>query len=228
MWMDWARESNRIGGAFGAPRSRRTLVAIVAVAIVGGDLAELVPFHSSARILPVALACLAAGFFTGWDRKSLGLLASPLQGWWYWVRATLLIGVVMGVLLGAYIAIVFVVDPAAFEVLPMGDTEYVWRWIVGACVSAPLVEEAIYRWVLCVGLVSCLGRTPTIIASGLVFGFLHVRYGNPSPENLLGGFILAWTFFKSGTLAVPIALHAVGNGAIIVGHGVYYLLVSAS
>ena len=47
--------------------------------------------------------------------------------------------------------------------------------------------------------------------SGLIFAVLHAVYGNASPENLLGGFILMWVFLKSETIIVPIALHSLGN-----------------
>jgi membrane protease YdiL (CAAX protease family) len=38
-----------------------------------------------------------------------------------------------------------------------------------------------------------------------------VIYCNPSPENLVGGFFLAWAYLKSGGLAVPVLLHGLGN-----------------
>jgi membrane protease YdiL (CAAX protease family) len=56
-----------------------------------------------------------------------------------------------------------------------------------------------------------LGARLCIGVSGVIFAGLHFLYGNPSPENLLGGFILTWANLKSGTLIVPISLHAVGN-----------------
>ena len=58
--------------------------------------------------------------------------------------------------------------------------------------------------------------------SGTIFAGLHVLYGSPSPENLLGGFILSWAFLKSGTLIVPIALHSLGNLCAFVDQVAYF------
>ena len=33
----------------------------------------------------------------------------------------------------------------------------------------------------------------------------------PGPDNLIAGFFLAWAFLKSGSIIVPLALHALGN-----------------
>ena len=52
-------------------------------------------------------------------------------------------------------------------------------------------------------------------ASGLLFGGLHVLYGNPGPDNLVAGFFLAWAILKSGSILVPLALHALGNLCVI-------------
>jgi hypothetical protein len=46
---------------------------------------------------------------------------------------------------------------------------------------------------------------------------LHVVYGNPSPENMVGGFFLAWTFLKSETILIPVILHSVGYSIALAG-----------
>ena len=43
------------------------------------------------------------------------------------------------------------------------------------------------------------------------FAALHVAYGNPSPENLVGGFLLGWVYLKSETILLPVLLHSLGN-----------------
>jgi uncharacterized protein len=55
------------------------------------------------------------------------------------------------------------------------------------------------------------GPWRAIAASGAVFALLHVAYGNPSPENLLGGFFLAWAYLRSGSVWLPVLLHSAGN-----------------
>ncbi len=79
------------------------------------------------------------------------------------------------------------------------------------CVIAPVSEEVLYRLALGAPAVALIGPRWTIIVGGLIFAGLHSLYGNPSPENMLGGFILTWAFLKSETLIVPIAMHSLGN-----------------
>jgi CAAX protease family protein len=79
------------------------------------------------------------------------------------------------------------------------------------CVFTPLHEEAVYRLALCVPLAALSRPWTAIVLSGLIFGLLHFLYGNPSPENLVGGFFLAWAFLKSGSIYVPVLLHSLGN-----------------
>jgi uncharacterized protein len=82
-------------------------------------------------------------------------------------------------------------------------------------VLAPLKEEAIYRLGVCVPLTPWLGPRAAIAVSGLVFAGLHFAYGNPSPENLVGGFFLAWAYLKSETILVPVLLHGLGNLCVL-------------
>lgn len=39
---------------------------------------------------------------------------------------------------------------------------------------------------------------------------------------MLGGFILSWAFLKSGTLIIPISLHALGNLCVFLGNVGYF------
>jgi membrane protease YdiL (CAAX protease family) len=90
-------------------------------------------------------------------------------------------------------------------------------------VIAPLVEESIYRLVLCFPTTAAIGSTGTIILSGTIFAGLHFVYGNPSPDNCLAGYVLTWAYLKSGSLLVPITLHSFGNCvAFAVQFGVWY------
>lgn len=157
----------------------------------------------------VALVALAAllGLANG-DLPSFGLNA-PTGGWRMWIRFTLVLGILACVCIaaaaGVWLAIggeLPLVTTAPSEIVPA---------FVRMCLLAPVLEEAIYRVVLCAPLAVAIGPWRTVAVSGITFGFLHVIYGNPSPENLLGGFFLAWAYLRSGSLYVPLLLHAVGN-----------------
>jgi membrane protease YdiL (CAAX protease family) len=54
------------------------------------------------------------------------------------------------------------------------------------------------------------------------FALLHHRYGNLSPENALAGLLLGWAYLRSGSLALPILLHSVGNALVFLA--VYFVM----
>ena len=91
--------------------------------------------------------------------------------------------------------------------------------------DAPILEESVYRLALCVPLAALCGPRWTIAVSGAVFAALHFVYGNPGPDNFIAGYFLAWAYLKSGTLMIPMALHALGNACVIALHvGTWYWL----
>jgi membrane protease YdiL (CAAX protease family) len=90
------------------------------------------------------------------------------------------------------------------------------------CVTAPLAEEVVYRLAFCPPFAALLGGRLCVLLNGSLFGGLHVLYGNPSPENLLGGFILCWAYLKSETLLVPLLLHAGGNACAFLANVAYF------
>ena len=154
----------------------------------------------------IAVTILAA--LAGWRRDAVGLRLRPRQGWWWWIRLALALGVV-----GLVLAIVFVaLFPPEFPYQPGDPLHRIY--MVG--LSAPLFEETIHRLAFCTAAVAGAGRWPTIAASGLLFGALHIAYGNPDPSNMVGGFILAWAFLESGSILVPVALHSLGNLGLLV------------
>jgi membrane protease YdiL (CAAX protease family) len=171
----------------------------------------------------VALVALAINLrLVQGDTASIGLVM-PLQGWRYWSRMALLIGLVVAacilVGLGAWILSgqelpIYATDP--------GD---LGASFLRMCVFAPVLEETTYRLVVCVPLCVWLGPWKAVAVSGLAFGGLHVTYGNPSPENLVGGFFLAWAYLKSQSIVVPVLLHGLGNLAALAAQvGTWYWL----
>lgn len=86
-------------------------------------------------------------------------------------------------------------------------------------VAAPIVEETVNRGVIFTYIRSRFGGAAGIVISGLIFGIGH------APELMLNativGFLLAILYNRSGTLWMPIILHAIMNGILIV---LYFLL----
>lgn len=149
------------------------------------------------------------------DLASVGLTSKPVQGWGYWVRATLLIGLaVLGCIAVGLSAWLLLGRKVPVYTIPPNS---IATSFLHMCVFAPVLEEATYRLALCVPFAGRSRPWTAIVVSGLVFGGLHVLYGNPSPENLVGGLFLAWAYLKSGTIYVPVLLHSLGNFVVWVG-----------
>ncbi|HUG92482.1 MAG TPA: CPBP family intramembrane glutamic endopeptidase [Planctomycetaceae bacterium] len=209
--------------------SRRNLVtaSCVAVFAIAADLAIVwwVPWpeYLQARWTVALVALVAQVRLAGGDLPSLGLVLQPAQGWWYWARMTLWIGLAVAVIivvgLGAWVL--------AGGELPVYTTppERIGTSFLLMCVYAPLQEETLYRLVLCVPLAVALGPWGAIVASGMAFAVPHVLSGIASPENLFGGLFLAWAYLKSGSISIPLLLHSLGNLLVLAAQvaGWYWL-----
>jgi membrane protease YdiL (CAAX protease family) len=206
-----------------------TATAVAALA-VAADLALVlwnrVPVSSEGRgVLALVAFAIILRLVQG-DTASIGFVM-PVQGWSYWCRATLL----LGLLVAACIVVGLGAWALSGHELPIyaTDPHDLGTSFLRMCVFAPVLEEATYRLVVCVPLSACLGPWKAIAASGLAFGGLHVAYGNPSPENLVGGFFLAWTYLKSESIVIPVLLHGLGNGVVLAGQvGTWYWLRSVA
>jgi membrane protease YdiL (CAAX protease family) len=211
-----------------SPRRLRVTTA-VAVLVVIADFVFVLwgryPVSDGRWALALA-ALIAYVWLADGDRMSLGIKI-PIQGWSYWGLMTL------------------VIECALLTCLVVGLGAWVWTGhkvplyptspgnlgpaFLHMCMFAPVLEEAIYRLVICVPLSARFGPKTAIAISGLAFGGLHVAYGNPSPENLVGGFFLAWSYLKSESIVVPVLLHSLGNlTALATQLGVWYWLSSTT
>ncbi len=155
------------------------------------------------------------------DLPTMGIRLRPIQGFRYWALATALLGAAISafLLLALAAALLTGYPIHLYEIRPV-DLRIMF---VQMCVLAPIIEEATYRFGLCTGLVPVLRPWGTIFVSGMIFGALHVVYGNPGPDNLIAGYFLAWAYLKSGTILVPVVLHSLGNLCVLVMHfGMWY------
>ena len=81
---------------------------------------------------------------------------------------------------------------------------------IAVVVAAPLAEEVFYRGLIFGGL-QRWGFWPAALISGAVFSGVHFDVGSFIPFFLIG-VLLAWLFWRSGSLWESIALHALYNG----------------
>jgi membrane protease YdiL (CAAX protease family) len=130
----------------------------------------------------------------------------------------------MGILFGLVIgAVAIAVVPILYfwgitPLLPQVSTQHLPGYFLFVCIYAPLVEEVIYRSLLAAAIEPTFGSTGTIIAGGVIFAAAHVVNGNPGPDNQIAGFLLMWAFLRSGTILVPLAMHAAGNMVAVMVH----------
>lgn len=216
--IDGPVRASPVGRAAGLSWPRRAAALAVAGLVVGVDLAGLVPFDADLRRLLPALGAAALGLwlFRG-DTAAWGLRPAPIQGWAWWLRTGLLLGLGVLVVVGAVGGILLLVGgpvhwPAYRTWGELGD------WAVQGCLVAPVVEEAVYRLALCPPLAAVLGPRTAVAVSTVLFAVLHVQYGKPSPDNFAGGLVFAWAYMASGSLVVPMLLHAAGNLAVVLNH----------
>ena len=79
-----------------------------------------------------------------------------------------------------------------------------------ACVLAPLAEELIFRAGLYRFVRQKLGRAPALLISGLCFGALHGSWAGFLPLAVLG-MLLAVVYEATGSIRIPIIVHALFN-----------------
>ena len=79
--------------------------------------------------------------------------------------------------------------------------------VVGA---APFAEELFFRGFLYGGLRRRLSVLPAALLSGVLFAIAHLDPGLIVPFTLVG-FVLAFTYERTGTLVAPIGVHFVFN-----------------
>jgi uncharacterized protein len=184
------------------------VVAHVLLPLYGRRMSQ---WASPEEFVPVAvlLALVLVVCLEGGSSPSLCLKPRPSQGWEYWVRLACWFGL-------AIIAITLVAVGVLWAVgrsvpIPRTSPDHFAARLFGFCLFAPVVEELVYRALLTHALAGKMSDWALIATSGLLFGLVHVLYGNPGPDNLVAGFFLQWSLLKSGTILVPMAMHCAGN-----------------
>jgi membrane protease YdiL (CAAX protease family) len=199
-----------IGSAIASRSLPAVGCALVGVCAAVADLYLASEGSSYARRwIPGLLAFGVLFVLSGRDPMTLGLRARPIQGCAFWIKASgiALLGITLA------IGLVFLVMKLLGVAIPVYTTapSQVPAALLHMCVNAPLAEETVYRAVICVAFVPLLRPWGTVVVSGALFALLHVIYGNPSPENAMGGLVLAWAYLRSGTILLPLLWHSLGN-----------------
>ena len=165
---------------------------------------------------PITAICsiLLLAFLARWDLASLGFTLQPRQGFRYWIKATILIGLAVVLFTGIVSVLFWTFDITVTN--PKLIPYFLHDATIIGCIKAPLLEECLYRVVLCVPLAAIVGSRWTIFISGIIFAALHFVYQIPRPDNFIAGYFLAWAFLKSGSILIPVVIHSLGNACVIV------------
>ena len=213
------------GSRLGLTRPRLAVALAAALAAVAADLLIVSRgLPSWTRTIPFAAAVALYGHLAGWNGEALGLRIRPAKGLVYWVKAALVMGALVLAACGGAWLVLRALGRTAPMPTPFGSRAEMLNWLLSACVAAPIVEEGVYRFALCLPVAAAAGKWPAILVSGAAFAALHFVAGNPSPDNIVAGFLFAWAFLESRSLLVPIALHSLGN--LCVGAVRAYLMIA--
>ena len=207
-----------IGQALHGSQGRTIAALVLAVLTITVDFCicqnAYLRFFGYHRPIIALCSILILSFLARWNLVLLGVTLQPRQGFLYWIKATLLIGLMVAL----FTVIVLVLFRAFGFTIPNPKlASYFLRdAIIIGCIKAPLLEECLYRVVLCAPLAALVGSRWTIFISGIIFAALHFVYHIPAPDNFIAGYFLAWAFLKSGSILIPVVLHSLGNACVIV------------
>jgi membrane protease YdiL (CAAX protease family) len=167
----------------------------------------------------LTLVVLSWWLWSGRPATAVGL--GVPGGWAFWIGAIVAIG--LGTALGRQVATVRSSAEARAQVLkqfsgvpalmvPRDSTER--RQWIGLSLTAGLCEEVLYRGFLIWYLMTLLPAMTAVILSAVVFGVAHLYLGwavGVLRATIVGG-VLGAAYLVTGTLWVPIALHAILDG----------------
>lgn len=202
-----------------APRQVAVCLTLALAALAGPRALGLHSFRAYLWLAALtAAAAVALCVARDWNAAELGLTLRPRPAIRYWIAA----GLWMSAAVLAAIAAALVLARRGFDpfglcpapVPPLTPLEL----SLTAAVH-PVLEEALFRFVLCGALVGRVSQGTNVATSGFAFAVSHVVLGGIGPDSAVGGFLLAWAFLRGGSIAVPIALHALGNVGLAALYG---------
>ena len=185
-----------------------------------------------AVVADILLVIKVSGFSYSWTRAILPVIAlllidqqrrqrpskgwpsrHPNGGWRLWAKVSLIVTGWALLFWSALFGVSALVSWAPH--FPQLDPQQVPSLLLPGCVSSPLVEEGVYRLLLCTALSTRFRHRTIIIISGTAFAALHLAYGNLALTNFVAGYLLSWAYLMSGSLWLTVLWHGFGNLAIL-------------
>ena len=93
----------------------------------------------------------------------------------------------------------------SFDILQSG-----WGGILAIAIVGPVLEELLFRGAITKALLQQYNPTKAILISALLFGAFHINPAQILPAFLIG-ILLAWTYYKTGSLIPCIFMHILNN-----------------
>jgi membrane protease YdiL (CAAX protease family) len=211
-----------IGLSPSVPRRTRRAAAAIGLALLAVDLTgtrlgwwrDIIVL----RLVPPAIAAILL-MLLGARREQLGLRWPPLPSLRFWLRG---VAVLVGGLAVLLLVALAVAARLNLRIVPFPPG---YHRALDAIVLAPVFEETIWRFAMLPALVSAVGPRWAIVIDGAGLAALHFVYGMAAPDNFVGGYFFAWVFLRSGSIALPLALHIGANAFAIVGQLVAWQLL---
>jgi membrane protease YdiL (CAAX protease family) len=171
--------------------------------------------------IEVLIVASGALLWTKWSNLDLGLRAPAMRAVWAW-----------SLLFLAWIAIeqvIIAVRPPGMGSEWQGELERLplAKYLLLLLLLAPVEEELLFRGALFSALMRRWGSTVAIVVPSVLWGLMHIHYGPWLAVSIAGsGVVLAIIRLKSGSLYVPMVLHAGANLLDIIGPNI--LLVATT
>ncbi len=97
----------------------------------------------------------------------------------------------------------------SFDILQSG-----WGGILAIAIIGPVLEELLFRGAITKALLQQYNPTKAILISALLFGVFHINPAQILPAFLIG-ILLAWTYYKTGSLIPCILMHILNNSLAV-------------
>lgn len=132
---------------------------------------------------------------------------------WSLVSAPYLLGSAVAILTSGFVAssLMSLLDwipnimEQSFDILQSG-----WGGILAIAIVGPVLEELLFRGAITKALLQQYNPTKAILISALLFGAFHINPAQILPAFLIG-ILLAWTYYKTGSLIPCIFMHILNN-----------------
>jgi len=209
------------------------LQLVAGLVLLGTGLLDPVlldPSEGGTALLVLVIASQVAGLLTALLLlRRRGMRLPPIVGPVRPVVRHVGIGVGLGIvaLLGSTLLVSLLVTLTGSEATPeqvltegIADTPVqLLLAVIAAVVMAPLAEELLFRGLLHRGLRQRMRAVPATLLSSVLFAVVHVDVAASQPLALVGltfvGVVLALAHERTGSLVVPVVIHATHNAITI-------------